>query len=228
MILLMDGPFWWHLYKKKTFNTTIEGVGMLLSPHASKLLNNTVKIQLRTMWASNRLIGQVGRVFANGLGDLGSIPGHGIPKTLKMVLNTSLLNSQQYKVCIKDKVEQFRERSSTLPYASVVVAIEKGAFGSPATTVANLLYNNHLLLSPADSNNKTDINTFYNKLSSFVQHIPKHNILIIGGDMNAQEDNDRNNDFFLEKSSIKNGEYLTEFSLKNRFASCSRTTNLSG
>ena len=31
------------------------------------------------------LIGLVGRVFANGPGDLGSIPGRAIPKTLKMV-----------------------------------------------------------------------------------------------------------------------------------------------
>ena len=30
-----------------------------------------------------RLIGLVGRVFVNGLGDLGSIPGHVIPKTKK-------------------------------------------------------------------------------------------------------------------------------------------------
>ena len=45
--------------------------------------------------------GLVGRVFANGLGDLGSIQGHVIPKTLKMVLDTSLLNTQQYKVRIK-------------------------------------------------------------------------------------------------------------------------------
>ena len=65
------------------------------------------------------LIGQVGRVFANGPGDLGSIPGRVIPKTLKMVLDTSLLNTQQYKVCIKDKVEQSRERSSALPYSLV-------------------------------------------------------------------------------------------------------------
>ena len=35
----------------------------------------------------------VGRMFANGPGDLGSIPGHVIPKTLKMVLDTSLLNT---------------------------------------------------------------------------------------------------------------------------------------
>ena len=63
--------------------------------------------------------GLMGRVFANGPGDLGSIPGRIIPKTLKMVLDTSLVNTQQYKVHIKGKVEQLRERSSALPYTSV-------------------------------------------------------------------------------------------------------------
>ena len=48
-------------------------------------------------------------------GDLGSIPSRVIPKTLKMVLDTSLLNTQQFKVRIKGKGEQSRERSSTLP-----------------------------------------------------------------------------------------------------------------
>ena len=65
------------------------------------------------------LIGLVGRVFANGPGDLGSILGRVIPKTLKMVLDTSLLNTQKYKVYIQSKVEQSRERSSALPYTSV-------------------------------------------------------------------------------------------------------------
>ena len=67
----------------------------------------------------SRLIGQVGSVFTNGPEDLGSIPGHVIPKALKMVLDTSLLNTQQYKEHIKGKMEQSRERSSTLPYTSV-------------------------------------------------------------------------------------------------------------
>ena len=68
----------------------------------------------------NRLIGRVGRVFANGPGDLCSISGHIIPKTLKMVLDTSMLNTQRYKVCIKGKVEQSRERSSAHPYTLVL------------------------------------------------------------------------------------------------------------
>ena len=59
---------------------------------------------------SNWLVGLVGRVFANGPGDWGSIPGRVIPKTLKNVLVTSWLNSQQCKVHIKGKVEQSREK----------------------------------------------------------------------------------------------------------------------
>ena len=55
------------------------------------------------------------RVFASDPGDLGSIPGRVIPKTLEMILDTSLLNTQQYKIHIKGKVEQSRERSSALP-----------------------------------------------------------------------------------------------------------------
>ena len=64
-------------------------------------------------------IGIMVSVFANGPGDLGSIPGRGIPKTQKMVLDTTLLKTHHYKVMIKGKVEQSRERSSALPYALV-------------------------------------------------------------------------------------------------------------
>ena len=64
-------------------------------------------------------IGPKGKVFTNGQGDLGSIPDRVIPKIFKMVLDTSLLNPQQYKVRIKGKLEQSWERSSTLPYTSV-------------------------------------------------------------------------------------------------------------
>ena len=64
-------------------------------------------------------IGVAVRVFANGPGDLGSISGRVIPKTQKMVLDASLLNTQHYKVRIKGKVEQSWERSSALPYTLV-------------------------------------------------------------------------------------------------------------
>ena len=59
------------------------------------------------------------RHFQNGPGDLGSIPGRVIPKTQKMVLDASLFNTQYYKVRIKGKVKQSRERSSVLSYTLV-------------------------------------------------------------------------------------------------------------
>ena len=78
----------------------------------------------------------MGRVFANGPGDLGSIPGRVIPKILKMELDSSLFKTKQYKVRIKGKVEQSRGRSSAL-YIFGVVAIEKVAFWSPSTYLLN-------------------------------------------------------------------------------------------
>ena len=79
----------------------------------------------------------VGRVFANGPRDLGLIPGHVIPKTLKMVLDTSLLNTQQYKVCIKVKWSN-PGKGVASPLHLSVVAIENRAFWSSSTTVAKL------------------------------------------------------------------------------------------
>ena len=73
-------------------------------------------------------IDQKSTVFVNGPGDRGSIPGWVIPKTLKMVLDPTLINTQHYKVRIKGKVVQ----------SSNGVAVEKGAFGSPSTQVTNL------------------------------------------------------------------------------------------
>ena len=46
---------------------------------------------------------------------LGSVPGRVIPKTQKMVLDASLLNTQHYKVRIKGNVEQSRERVAPSP-----------------------------------------------------------------------------------------------------------------
>ena len=58
-------------------------------------------------------------VFTNGLGDLGSIPGRVMPKTQKTVFDASLLNTLHYKIRIKGKVEQSRERSCAHPYTLV-------------------------------------------------------------------------------------------------------------
>ena len=76
------------------------------------------------------------RVFANGPGDLGSITSRVIQKTQKIVLDASLLNTQNYKVCNRGK--------EVAPSLNVgVVVIEKGSFGSPSTMVAKFTYYNY-------------------------------------------------------------------------------------
>ena len=72
--------------------------------------------------------------------------------------------------------------------------------------------------NPTDASDEMDIINFYNELSFLVQLIPKHNVPIICGDMNAQIDKDENNNFCLHRSSNRNGEYLTDFPLENRLA----------
>ena len=61
------------------------------------------------------------------------IPGRVITKTQKMVLDVTLLNTQHYKLMIKGKVEG-------PPLHLSVVAIEKRAFGSPSTKVADYTF----------------------------------------------------------------------------------------
>ena len=73
-------------------------------------------------------------VFANGPGDMGSIPGWVIPRTLKKSY------SLHHKVWIKGKVEQSWERGSALSLHLGVLAIEKGAFVLPSTTVPNICF----------------------------------------------------------------------------------------
>ena len=70
--------------------------------------------------------------------------------------------------------------------------------------------------SPNNVSEETELITFYDELSSLVCSIPKHNVLIIGGDMNAQVGKNVNHKFSLHNSSNRNGQYLTDFTLENK------------
>ena len=69
---------------------------------------------------------------------------------------------------------------------------------------------------PTNVSEETDLIVFYNELSTLVPRFPKHNVLIIGGDMNAQIGKNVNNKFSLHNSSNRNGKNLTDFTLENR------------
>ena len=73
-------------------------------------------------------------MFAKGPGDQGSVLGRVIPKTQKMLLDASLLNTQHYKVRIKGKVGQSGKEVVPSLHRGVV-AIEKGAFNFTLLTI---------------------------------------------------------------------------------------------
>ena len=63
---------------------------------------------------------------------------------------------------------------------------------------------------------ETDLIVFHNELSSLVRSIPKHNVLVIGRDMDAQIRKNVKHKFSLHNLSNRNGEHLTGFTLENR------------
>ena len=70
--------------------------------------------------------------------------------------------------------------------------------------------------SPTNVSEETNLIDFYNELSSLVRNIPKHNVLVIGGDMKPQIGKNLNHKFSLHNLSNRNGEHLTDFTLENR------------
>ena len=73
--------------------------------------------------------------------------------------------------------------------------------GNPYTTIVSYY-------SPITASDETDITTFYDELSSLARHIHKHNVLVIGGDMNAQRVKDKNDTIGWYNLPNGNGEYL--------------------
>ena len=52
-----------------------------------------------------------------------------------------------------------------------------------------------LAKGPTNAGDETDIITFYNEQSSLARYIPKNNVLIIGGDINASIGKNGNSKF---------------------------------
>ena len=63
--------------------------------------------------------------------------------------------------------------------------------GNPRATIISCY-------SPSNVSEETKLVTFYDELSSLVRSIPKHNVLVIGGDMNAQIGKNRNKKYSLQ------------------------------
>ena len=83
--------------------------------------------------------------------------------------------------------------------------------GNPRATIISCY-------SRTNVSEETELVTFYDELFSLVCSIPKHNMLVIGGDMNAQIGKNGNNKYSLHNTSNRNGQHLTDFMIENRLA----------
>ena len=81
--------------------------------------------------------------------------------------------------------------------------------GNPKATIISCY-------SPTNVSVETEVVTFYEELSSLVRSIPKHNLLVIGGDLNAQIGKNKNNKYSLHNTSNRNGQRLIDFMIENR------------
>ena len=81
--------------------------------------------------------------------------------------------------------------------------------GNPKATIISCYSSTNVI-------EETELVTFYEELSSLVRSIPKHTLLVIGGDMNAQIGKNRNNKYSLHNTSNRNGQHLTDFMIENR------------
>ena len=70
--------------------------------------------------------------------------------------------------------------------------------------------------NPTNVSEETELVALYDELSSLVRSIPKLNVLVIGGEMNAQIGKNRNNKYSLHKTSNRNGQHPTDFMTENR------------
>ena len=80
--------------------------------------------------------------------------------------------------------------------------------GNPRTTVISCY-------SPTNVSAEEEVETFYEDLSSLVKAIPKHNVLVIGGDLNAQLGPSDQHKTAYHQSTNRNGEHLELFLIEN-------------
>ena len=81
--------------------------------------------------------------------------------------------------------------------------------GNPRATIISCY-------SPTNVSEETELVTFYDELSSLVRNTPKHNMLVIGGDTNAQIGKNGNNKYSLHNTSNRNWQHLSDFMIENR------------
>ena len=73
--------------------------------------------------------------------------------------------------------------------------------GNPCTTIISCY-------SPTNVSDESDATAFYDELSSLIRQVPKHNVLVIGGDMNAKIGQSEDHKYAYHQQTNRNGQYL--------------------
>ena len=81
--------------------------------------------------------------------------------------------------------------------------------GNPRATIISCY-------STTNISEETELLAFYDELSSLVRSIPKHSLLVIGGNMNVQIGKNGNNKYSLHNTSNRYGQHVTDFMIENR------------
>ena len=81
--------------------------------------------------------------------------------------------------------------------------------GNPETTIISCY-------SPTNVADEDIVTQFYDELSSLIRDVPKHNLLLIGGDFNAQLNAENNKSFSFHDQTNRNGELFLEFAVENQ------------
>ena len=81
--------------------------------------------------------------------------------------------------------------------------------GNPQTTVISCY-------SPTNVSNEDEVESFYHELSSLTRQVPKHNILILGGDFNAHLGQADSFKYAYHLQTNRNGEMLKDFLNENK------------
>ena len=81
-------------------------------------------------------------------------------------------------------------------------------YGNPNTTVISCY-------SPTNVSKEPNVIQFYDELSSLSHNVPKHNVLVVGGDMNAHVSLCEEHRRSYHDTTNRNGEYMTNFASEN-------------
>ena len=110
--------------------------------HFSFVYNFLIKVMHKNITYIYESKAIVGRVFTNGPGDQGSIPGQVVPKTQKMLIGASLLNTLHYKVWIKSKRSNPGKGVAPFP-TSWFSSYRKGSLQVPNLLTYMYIYHHH-------------------------------------------------------------------------------------